>query len=204
MTTNNTQTKIRKGRPKGKGGRARFNREKPEFEEKLLDLARVTRVVAGGKRFRFRATVAVGDRKGSVGVGVAKGNDVAQAIQKAAHQAKRRMVKVPIVDGTIPREVRVKYKAAVVYLKPAPAGRGINAGGAVRVVSDLAGVSDIIGKTLSRTTNKLNTARATIEGFKILADTAAISPQAKSKHQNQKADKKDVTVVESEEKQANS
>jgi small subunit ribosomal protein S5 len=144
-------------------------REKPEFEEKVLDLARVTRVVAGGKRFRFRAVVAVGNRKGRVGVGSAKGSDVAQAVSKGTHQAKRNLVTVPLIKGTIPREITVKYNSARVYLKPAPKGRGINAGGAVRVISDLAGISDIIGKTLSRSGNKLNTARATVEAFRALA-----------------------------------
>ena len=189
--TGEQNRKPRRG--KSQGGE-RYTREKPEFEEKLLDLARVTRVVAGGKRFRFRATVAVGNRRGSVGVGVAKGNDVAQAIQKAAAQAKKHMVEVPIVNGTIPREITIKYNAAVVFLKPAPAGRGINAGGAVRVVSDLAGLTDIIGKSISRTTNKLNTARATIQAFKELAQAvnfgtkAAVAPESKESEEvkNQK------------------
>lgn len=149
-------------------------RVKPEFEEKTLELARVTRVVAGGKRFRFRAVVAVGNRQGKVGVGVAKGADVSQAIEKAAHQAKKRLVSVPIKKGTIPHEVMVKYKAAQVLLKPAPSGRGINAGGPVRVLSDLAGLKDVIGKILSRSTNKLNTARATIEAFRRLEQSASL------------------------------
>lgn len=147
-------------------------REKSEFEEKLLDLARVTRVVAGGKRFRFRALVVVGDRKGRVGVGLAKGADVSQAISKGAYQAKRNIITVPMVKGTIPREIKMKYKSALVYLKPAPRGRGINAGGAVRVVSDLAGLKDIIGKIISRSNSKISTARATIQAFKKLGETA--------------------------------
>ena len=162
-----TEKRDRKRRPQGR--RPARPRAASEFEEKVLDIARVTRVVAGGKRFRFRATVALGDRKGRVGIGVAKGNDVAQAIAKAAHQAKKSLVIVPIVKGTIPREVTVKYKAAKIFLKPAPSGRGINAGGAVRVLSDLAGISDIIAKSLSRTSNKINTARATLEAFKELS-----------------------------------
>lgn len=150
-------------------------RTKPEFEEKTLELARVTRVVAGGKRFRFQAVVAVGNRQGKVGVGVAKGVDVSQAVEKAARQAKKRLVKVPIRNGTIPHEVKVKYKAAQVFLRPAPSGRGINAGGPVRVLSDLAGIRDIIGKILSRSTNKLNTARATIEAFRRLEQSASLN-----------------------------
>ena len=149
-------------------------RPKSEFEEKTLELARVTRVVAGGKRFRFRALVAVGNRQGKVGVGMAKGLDVAQAIEKAVFQAKKKLVTVPIVNGTIPREIAVKYKAAQVYLKPAPSGRGINAGGPVRVLSDLAGFKDIIGKIVSRSTNKLNTAKATIEAFRQLEKSAKL------------------------------
>ena len=164
------------------GGRRQgrtFVREKPEFDEKVLDLARVTRVVAGGKRFRFRAVVAIGDRKGKVGLGVAKGGDVAQAVQKGAYQAKRNLIEVPITNGTIPREILVKFNSAVVFLKPAPSGRGINAGGAVRVISELAGISDIIGKTLSRSTNKLNTARATVQAFRELAKTAPLKEKGK-------------------------
>jgi len=184
MEQEKNDQKNRKGK-RGRGGSQRFQREKPEFEEKLLDLARVTRVVAGGKRFRFRATVAIGDKKGQVGVGVAKGNDVQQAIQKAVYQAKKRMIKVPIVNGTIPRDITVKYGAAVIFLKPAPEGRGINAGGAVRVVSELAGVSDIIGKTISRTTNKLNTARATVKAFEELSKSSRKPQKTKLTEKNE-------------------
>lgn len=152
------------------GGRPPFKERKDrEFEEKVLELARVARVVAGGKRFRFRATVVIGDGKGRVGLGIGKGSDVAQSVQKATYQAKKNLVHVPIVNGTIPFMVKVKYSSAVVYLKPAPQGRGINAGGAVRVVCALAGVKDIIGKVLSRSGNKINNASAAIEAFKIMA-----------------------------------
>lgn len=152
------------------GGRSspRENRDK-EFEEKVLEVARVARVVAGGKRFKFRVAVVVGNRNGRVGFGLGKGLDVSQAVQKAVHRAKRAMVLVPIIRGTIPFEVKVKYNSAVVYLKPAPRGRGINAGGAVRVVAALAGVKDIIGKILSRSGNKTNNARATLKAFRMMA-----------------------------------
>lgn len=171
-------------------GRRSFRapREKSEFEEKLVDLARVTRVMAGGKRFRFRATVIIGNRKGKVGVGVAKGADVAQAIQKAVYQAKKRLVVVPIIKGTIPREIKVKYNAAVILIRPAPDGKGINAGGAMRVIFELAGIKDVIGKIISRSGNKLNTARATIKAFEILPKVGVDNVEkSKSEAQNPKS-----------------
>jgi len=135
-------------------GKKNTRREKPEFEQKLLDLARVTRVVKGGRRFRFRATLVIGDRKGKVGVGVSKGSDVSDAITKAYNDAKKCMITVNLSDNTIPH-------------KPASEGRGVIAGGAVRAVVDLAGIRDIVSKSLG-TANKLNVARATIEALKAL------------------------------------
>lgn len=143
------------------GGR----REKSEFDQTLLDLARVTRVVKGGRRFRFRATVVIGNRKGRVGVGVAKGADVSGAMQKAFNDAKKNMINVTIQKGTIPHDVFVKLGSAKIIMKPAKVGRGIIAGGAVRAVVELAGIKDIVSKSLG-TANKLNVARATIEGLK--------------------------------------
>lgn len=144
-------------------------REKPEFEQKLLDLARVTRVVKGGRRFRFRATLVIGDRKGQVGVGVAKGTDVSDSIQKAFNDAKKNMIKVKLSANTIPHEVLKKLGSAKVFLKPASEGRGIIAGGAVRSVVDLAGIRDIVSKSLG-SSNKLNVARTTIEALKDLSE----------------------------------
>ena len=146
----------------------RFTRkEKPEFEQKLLDLARVTRVVKGGRRFRFRATLVIGDRKGRVGVGVSKGSDVSNAIEKAYNDAKKNMIKVTMDKKTIPHEVFEKLGSARIMLKPASEGRGIIAGGAIRAVVDLAGIHDIVSKSMG-TSNKLNVARATIEALKSL------------------------------------
>ena len=142
-------------------------REKPEFDQKLLDLARVTRVVKGGRRFRFRATLVIGNRKGRVGVGVAKGSDVAGAIQKAFNKAKRNMIEIDVSSGTIPYDVLQKLGGARVLLKPASKGRGIIAGGAVRAVMDLAGIKNIVSKSLG-SSNKLNVARTTIEALKQL------------------------------------
>jgi small subunit ribosomal protein S5 len=136
--------------------------KKDEFESKLLDLARVTRVAAGGRRFRFRASAVVGNKAGKVGVGVAKGLDVAQAIDKATRLAKKNFVEVPLVGDTIPHEVSAKFSSAKVLLKPGKKGQGLKAGGTVRVVCTLAGIRNISSKVLGRTGNKLNNARATI------------------------------------------
>lgn len=142
---------------------------KDEFKERLLDLRRVTRVVAGGKRFRFRATLVIGDLKGRVGVGVAKGLDVQSAIEKARRDAKKNIITVILKESrTVPYDVEAKYSAAKVRIKPAVRGHGLIAGGAARIVLELAGVKDISAKILGRTPNKLTNALATIEALKKL------------------------------------
>ncbi|MDD5589828.1 MAG: 30S ribosomal protein S5 [Candidatus Portnoybacteria bacterium] len=143
-------------------------KEKSEFDQRVIDVARVARVMAGGRRFSFRATVAIGDRKRRVAIGIAKANDVSRAINKAVVQAKKDITEVKIKETTIPHEVYSKFGAARVFLKPAQKGRGIVAGGVVRVICDLAGISDIVSKVVSRSTNKLNNAIATIEALKKL------------------------------------
>ncbi|PIP28609.1 MAG: 30S ribosomal protein S5 [Candidatus Moranbacteria bacterium CG23_combo_of_CG06-09_8_20_14_all_35_22] len=150
--------------------RSRGRREKPEYDQKLLDLARVTRVVKGGRRFRFRATLVIGNRKGRVGVGVGKGADVTDAIKKAFNDGKKNMISVDVSKNTISHNVFMKLGSAKIILKPAPKGRGIVAGGAVRAVVDLAGIKDIVSKSLG-TANKLNVARAIIEALKIFKDS---------------------------------
>lgn len=143
--------------------------KREEFKEKVLDIRRVTRVVAGGKRFRFRVTVIIGDEKGRVGVGVAKGLDVQNAVEKAKTAAKKNILVVNLKDGrTIPHEVFAKYSAARVLIKPAAAGRGLRAGGAVRSVLSLAGIKDATAKCLGRTPNKLTNALAAVEALKKL------------------------------------
>ncbi|HDH31276.1 MAG TPA: 30S ribosomal protein S5 [Candidatus Wolfebacteria bacterium] len=141
---------------------------KSEFKDKVLDLRRVTRVVAGGKRFRFRATVIIGNEKGKVGVGVAKGLDVAQAVNKAKTNAKKKIIIINLKNKTIAHEVEAKYSAAKVMIKPAKIGHGLKAGGAARVVLLLAGVRDATAKCLGGTKNKLTNALATIEALKKL------------------------------------
>ncbi len=143
--------------------------KKEEFKEKVLDLRRVTRVVAGGKRFRFRVTVVIGDERGRIGVGVAKGIDVQNAVEKAKTEAKKKILFINLKDNrTIAHEVNAKYSAAKVLIKPAVAGHGLKAGGAVRSVLALAGVKDATAKCLGRTPNKLTNALATIEALKKL------------------------------------
>lgn len=155
----------RGGRPggPGRGGRGGMER-KQEYEQRVLDIARVSRVTKGGKRFSFRATIVIGDMKGKVGVGMAKGKDVAQSVQKAYNKAKKEMITVVLKDGTIPYQVEAKYNSAVVLLKPARGG--VKAGGPVRVVAKLSGITALTGKLLERTNNKVNIARATIEALK--------------------------------------
>jgi len=139
-----------------------------EFESKLLDLTRVTRVTAGGKQLRFRAVMVIGDKNGKIGLGVSKGLDVTQAIEKAERMARKKLTTVPVVDGTISHEIQVKLGPSVVLLKPQKKGKGLTAGGTVRTLCQLAGIHDISSKILSRTSNKLNNARAVIKAFEIL------------------------------------
>lgn len=143
-----------------------MRQKKSEFQDKVLEIRRVTRVVAGGKRFSFRATVVVGDLKGRVGIGVAKGLDVSSAVQKARRQAEKSVITVSLKDRrTIPYDVDAKYSAARVRLKPARPGNGLIAGGSSRAVLELAGVKDISAKILGRTTNKLTNAMATLKAL---------------------------------------
>ncbi len=143
--------------------------EKSEFSEKVLEVRRVTRVMAGGKRFSFRATVVIGDGRGRVGVGVAKGLDVAGAVDKAKRQAEKNLIFVNLKNNrTVAFDVEAKFSAARVKIKPAREGHGLIAGGSCRTVLELVGVKDVSAKILGRTTNKLTNAVATIEALKKL------------------------------------
>jgi small subunit ribosomal protein S5 len=152
-----------RGRGGDRGGQRRGGRperEPREFEQKILELARVTRVTKGGKRMRFRASLVIGDRRGRVGFGVAKGADVAMSVEKAFRQAKKNLVTVPLVNETIPHEIQSKFAAAKVLLKPAPKGTGLKSGGPTRIVLELAGVPNAVSKILG-SKNKINCAKAT-------------------------------------------
>ena len=141
--------------------------EKREFEEFVINIDRVARVVMGGRRFRFKALVAIGDGKQRVGVGVAKGADVQAAVSKASDVAKKNLVNIPIVNETIPHDIEVKVSGARVLLKPAAPGTGIIAGGVVRSIIGLTGIRNLLSKSLG-STNKVNIAYATIDALKQL------------------------------------
>lgn len=145
------------------GGKTPKIEEKPEFEQKLLDVTRTARMKAGGRRFNFRAVIVVGNKKGRVGIGVAKGANVTIAVEKAVKQAKKHLIDIPLTeDKSIPYQIQAKHSAAHVLLKPAAKGRGIIAGGTIRAICLLGGIENITAKILGRTNNKLNNARATI------------------------------------------
>lgn len=150
---------------KGKRRHPRRQREKPEFDQQIIDLARVTRVTEGGKQLSFRVCIIIGDRKGRVGYGIAKGKDVQIAVEKAVRQAKKRMITVPLVKETIPHRVMAKFKAAKIMIKPAPLGSGIIAGGATRTILEMAGVPNASSKSLGKTTNKITNVKATFDAL---------------------------------------
>lgn len=141
----------------GRGGR----REPSEYEEEVLQIDRVTRVVKGGRRLRFRATVVIGNKNGKVGIGIGKSLEVVGAIQKAIHQAKKNIFIVPMRNGTFPHEVKIKYKSARILIMPAAPGTGIIAGGAVRKIAELAGIKNMLSKIFG-CNNKITNAKATI------------------------------------------
>lgn len=174
---------TRPARPAQRPQRGQADFEPKQFEEVVINIDRVARVVKGGRRFRFKALVAVGDGKGKVGVGVSKGADVQAAVAKATDVAKKHMITIPIVNETVPHDAEVKVSGAQVLLKPAAPGTGIIAGGVVRKVIGVTGIRNLLSKSLG-STNKVNIAYATVEALKTMV------PREQWLNASQKAPKK--------------
>lgn len=169
-------------RPRGKK-RGNTRRPAPEFIHQVIDIRRVTRVMAGGRRFSFSVVLVAGDKKGRVGVGIGKSNDTSLAIDKALRDAKKNMITVPMTeDMSIAHEVEAKYASAFVRLYPSPVKGGVTAGGAMRSVLDFAGVQNVGAKIMTRSKNKLNNAKATLLALQALAtpENAYVPPKKMS------------------------
>ncbi len=177
-----------------------MQREKPEFEQHIADLARVTRVTGGGKQLSFRATVLIGDRKGRVGFGVDKGKDVQIAVDKAVKQAQKNLIRVPMLSETIPHRVECKFKAARLMIKPAPKGSGIIAGSVVRTVLDLAGVPNASAKMLGKTNNKITNIKAVFQALQSFKYKAV--ERAKNQYNKEKSAPASVVKTDMESKPA--
>ena len=194
QTTPRDDKRAPRSRRQGRGGRRDDRRNQrddapKEFEEVVINIDRVARVVKGGRRFRFKALVVVGNRKNKVGVGVAKGADVQAAIAKATAIAKKHLVTIPVVNETIPHDMEVKLSGARVLIKPAAPGTGIIAGGVVRAVIGVTGIRNLLSKSLG-STNKVNIAYATVEAL------AGLVPREKWAGAEKKAEKAKVAAKE--------
>jgi small subunit ribosomal protein S5 len=152
----------------------RVQEKDKEFVEKLVKLNRTAKVVKGGRRFSFSALTVVGDRKGRVGFGFGKANDVSEAIRKSIDKAKRNLIKLPIKNGTIPHEIQGAFKASRVYLKPACSGTGIIAGGPVRAIMEAGGITDVLSKSIGAS-SQYNVVKATFEGISRMMDAKALA-----------------------------
>ena len=162
--------------------RALKEQEEKQYEERVVSIDRVARVVKGGRRFRFRALVVLGDKKGKVGIGIAKGADVQAAVSKAVDMAKKNLVTVPIFNGTLPHEAQAKVAGANIFVKPASPGTGLIAGGVVRTVLEVAGYSNALSKSLG-SSNKINSAYATIAALQsvVSSEKWIVEPVSASK-----------------------
>lgn len=168
--------------------------EEKQFDERVVHIDRVARVVKGGRRFRFRALVVIGDHKNKVGIGIAKGADVQAAITKAVEVAKKNLITIALYKGTLPHEAEAKVGGARILIKPASAGTGLIAGGVVRTVLEVAGVSNVLSKSLG-STNKINTAYATLAALQSITPANKwVTSQAEAADKKPKVVKAKATV----------
>lgn len=184
VDSNVTEPAVSISRPENRGsheGRRRRGRERgdrepveKEFVEKLVKLNRTAKVVKGGRRFSFSALTVIGDRKGKVGFGFGKANDVSEAIRKSIDKAKRNMIQLPVKNGTIPHEVKGFFKSSYVLLKPARSGTGIIAGGPVRAIMEAGGVTDVLSKSIG-SSSQYNVVKATFDCINKMMDAKTIS-----------------------------
>lgn len=184
-----------------------MEKEKKEFEEKVIEVCRVSRTVKGGRRMRFRALVVIGNRNGKVGAGIGKANEVTVAVAKAVTNAKKTLINVPIVNDTIPHEITINFGGACVFIKPAAPGTSIIAGSSVRPVIELSGIKNILSK-IHGSSNKINNVKATIIA---LSSLRSIEPRKSNKLYdnsnestiNQKEDSKSTTKKDKNESKPN-
>ena len=169
----------RKGGRNRDGGRGGIREEVKEFKEEMLEIARVTRVTAGGRQLRFRASIVIGDGKGRVGLGIGKSGEVQGAIEKAIRDAKKNLVTFNIVSGTIAHDVAVNFKSSSLFLHPAHPGTGIIAGGAVRKICSVSGLKDVIAKQHG-SSNPITNARVAMKAFAALKPVSQIKTFTKS------------------------
>lgn len=194
-TGNKSSQQGRKPRKDMRGGA-----EAAEFDQRVIDVSRVTRVMAGGKRMRFRACVVIGNHKGKIGYGLGKGADFALAVSKAVTRAKKNIIELPIVDNTIPHVTKVKFKAAQLLLKPAPEGTGIMAGGAVRQALEVSGIGNIATKVFG-SKNKINNIQALFEAFENMVQSAYVKKdllEAREARKNTRKEKEQLNIIEQE------
>ncbi len=191
--TNGNKSSSQQGRGRGPRRDTR-GAEVSEFDQRVIEVSRVTRVMAGGKSMRFRACVVVGNHKGRIGYGLGKGADFALAVSKAVTRAKKNILDLPITDTTIPHQTKVKFKAAQLLLKPAPEGTGIMAGGAVRQALEVSGIGNIATKVFG-SKNKVNNIQALFTAFELMINTARVKKDLLEKREFHKAKKKEKELI---------
>lgn len=190
--------------------KGRSEKEVKEFDERVIEIKRVSRVVKGGRRIRFRVLIVIGDKKGKIGYGIAKGNEITVAIQKAVTKAKKDMITVPVINGTIPYELNTELGSSKIFMKPASQGTSVVAGGVIRVIAELAGIHDLLSKVIG-SPNKVNNVKVTFKALSSfdpeIVEKAKKRAEAKEKliaAKEIKVEKKDIKDIKTDEVITNS